>query len=159
MTPKILTIFLLSLVSLVLANDIVPQQFGGCEFPEMELAVTPEECQRGLMFRQDVPSTGGMLFVFPEERERYFWMKNTLVPLDIVFLDSQGAIVSISQMLPEPPRRPEETEDAYEARLTSYPSQFPARYAIELRAGMAAYLQLQPGDVLPLNLPSAKDAK
>ena len=144
---------------LVLANDIVPQQFGGYEFPEMEIAVTPEECQRGLMFRQDVPATGGMLFVFAEEKERHFWMKNTLVPLDIVFLNSRGEIVSISKMLPEPPQRPEETEDAYESRLTSYPSQFPARYAVELCAGMAAYLQLQPGDVLPLNLPSAKIAK
>jgi hypothetical protein len=156
---KTLFCIFISLAAFVFANDIVPQQFRGCDFPDMEIAMTPEECQRGLMFRKEIPETGGMLFVFAEERERHFWMKNTLVPLDIIFLDGQGRVVSVFQMPSEPPRRPGESEEAYESRLPSYASQNPARYAIELRAGMASYLQIQPGDVLELNLPADKTAR
>src|SRR5690606_18293913 len=57
---------------------------------DVELALTPEEQMRGLMFREELADDGGMLFVFPDEQHRAFWMKNTLVPLDMVFIRADG---------------------------------------------------------------------
>ena len=78
-----------------------------------------------------------MLFVFEEERELSFWMKDTLIPLDILFIDGEQGIVDIQTMVPEPgvPTR----------NLTVYPSVEPAMYALEVNAGVAAELGLTVG--------------
>lgn len=66
----------------------------------LELAETPEELKNGLMFREFLPESTGMLFVFPREDYLSFWMRNTYIPLSIAFLDSQGVIVDIQKMKP-----------------------------------------------------------
>lgn len=88
----------------------------------VERASTPEQQAIGLMHRSVV--TMGMLFEFPDDAPRAFWMKNTLVPLDISFFTSTGAWVSSSRMEPC-------TVDP----CISYPSGGPAMYALELPAG------------------------
>ena len=67
---------------------------------EVELAVTPKERSRGLMFRESLPPRSGMLFVFDPPQPVAFWMKNTLIPLDIVWFDADGAFVGRASMTP-----------------------------------------------------------
>jgi uncharacterized membrane protein (UPF0127 family) len=124
---------------------------GGQAF-ELELAVTPETRERGLMERFDLPPDRGMVFVFPDEAPRRFWMKNTRVDLDIVYLDGAARVVSTACMRVEPPQAERETEAQYEERLPLYPSAASARLAIEFRGGTLALLRLAPGDLIGLDL-------
>ncbi len=89
-----------------------------------EVARTPEEREKGLMYRTDLPAGTGMLFVFPDEQYHTFWMSNTFVPLDIAFLDSELRVIDIQQM---------------EAGSTDYhDSKGPAMYALEVPRGWLA---------------------
>ncbi|MDD6173697.1 MAG: DUF192 domain-containing protein [Elusimicrobiaceae bacterium] len=65
-----------------------------------ELAVTPEETEKGLMFRTELPEGAGMLFVFDSDEPRYFWMKNTLIDLDIIFITSDLKVFSYEANVP-----------------------------------------------------------
>lgn len=85
----------------------------------VEVALTPSEHERGLMGRSTV--TTGMLFVFTDEQQRAFWMKNTLVPLDIAYFDATGAWVSSARM-----------EPCVKDPCPTYLSSGPATYALEL---------------------------
>lgn len=62
---------------------------------QVELADTPEKRERGLMFRKDLADGHGMLFLFDEEAEHSFWMKDTLIPLDLIFVDTAGRVTGI----------------------------------------------------------------
>jgi len=91
----------------------------------VELARTPVEQQRGLMDRTSLADGSGMLFIFPDSAVRSFWMKNTLVPLDIIFFDDAGFFVSQATMVPCPA--------GGECPFTL--SEGPARFALEIPAG------------------------
>lgn len=104
------------------------------------LAVTRQEQARGLMFVESMPEDRGMLFVFPREAPRSFWMKNTRIPLDILYFDSDLALVSVAANA-----RPCAADPC-----PTYPSRAPARYVLELNAGKAQSLGVQPGDRLEL---------
>jgi uncharacterized membrane protein (UPF0127 family) len=108
----------------------------GAESFTLEIADEDKEREIGLMNRRAMPASHGMIFVFPEEERRSFYMKNTLIPLDIVYADADGDIVSIHQMQP--------------LDLTGISSRAPAKYAIELNLGTAARLGLKPGDHLDI---------
>lgn len=72
---------------------------GGKEIPlEVEVAKTPQEQATGLMFRREIPRNTGMLFLFDDEKHRHFWMKNVAVPLDMIFIESNGIIHHIHPM-------------------------------------------------------------
>ncbi|MBI4538614.1 MAG: DUF192 domain-containing protein [Gemmatimonadetes bacterium] len=86
-----------------------------------EVASTPEERQRGLMYRTEVPPGTGMLFVFEQEQELSFWMQDTYVPLDIAFIAATGRIVDIQQMAPR-------TTDLHTSKA-------PALFALEVLQG------------------------
>ena len=65
-----------------------------------EVADSPDEWQKGLMYRESLAENSGMLFVFPEEAERSFWMKNTKIPLDAIFVSANLTVVNVRTMEP-----------------------------------------------------------
>ncbi len=103
-----------------------------------ELAMTAEERARGLMFRERIQPDQGMLFVFEEEGIYPFWMKNTLIPLDILWLGGDRRIVHIASDLPPCTAEP----------CPSYDPEVPAFYVLELKAGEARARGLKTGDRL-----------
>jgi hypothetical protein len=102
----------------------------------LEIAAREADRDHGLMQRDSMPSDHGMIFVFPDRQMRNFWMKNTRIPLDIIFLDSDGSIVSIHHMEPY--------------KLDNVPSDLPAQYAIELNAGQAGEAGVKFDDIVKL---------
>ncbi len=105
---------------------------GGTHRFTVELAATPEARARGLMFRERMNPDHGMLFDFRIEQPVAFWMKNTPLPLDILFIDGAGTVVRIAA----------DTVPFSEAPI---PSRAPIRAVIELNAGTAARLGITPG--------------
>jgi YVTN family beta-propeller protein len=97
-----------------------------------------EEFARGLMFRSHLPWNAGMLFAFYEEEPRRFWMKNTLIPLDMIFVDSSSKIIDIKENVP--PCKQEE--------CPTYPSREPAQYVLEVNAGFVQEMGIKIGDHL-----------
>lgn len=102
-----------------------------CRF-YVERAVTPEEQSRGLMFRKRLDQKKGMLFVFDREEIRSFWMRNTFIPLDMIFIDSSLTVVSVHR-------------GAKPLDETVIESRFPARYVLEVNAGRAEECLINPG--------------
>jgi len=100
---------------------------------DIEIADTDYDIQTGLMYRNSMKENRGMLFVFPTMRERFFYMKNTRIPLDIIYLDDKQTIVSFQ-------------ENANPLDESSLPSQVPAQYVLEINAGLAEKWLLEVGD-------------
>lgn len=104
----------------------------------VEIANNAASRSQGLMYREKLEDDHGMVFIFPRETVLRFWMKNTLIPLDIIFLDKQFRIVNIAQgALP-----------CEEVPCLRYSSQVPAKYVIEVNAGIADDIGLQLGDMI-----------
>ncbi|KAB8316152.1 DUF192 domain-containing protein [Tolypothrix campylonemoides VB511288] len=122
-------------------------ELGGKRYT-VEIADDDAERARGLMFRDQLASDRGMLFLFEDERPQAFWMKNTRIPLDILYFDAQRRLVS--QQLGVPPCSAGD-------RCPSYPSDGPARYVLELNAGEASKLGLAPGAPLTFGPGIARD--
>lgn len=99
----------------------------------VELAETPAQMERGLMFRQELAPDAGMLFDFKQPTMATMWMRNTLIPLDMLFVDAGGRIVNIHE-------RAVPQSDAIIAAAA------PVRAVIELNGGTAARLDIKPGD-------------
>ncbi len=100
---------------------------------DIEIASTDYEVQTGLMYREAMGERQGMLFVFTEEAPHSFYMKNTLIPLDILFIDKELTIVKIHR----------KAEPLNEAGI---PSGGPVQYVLEVRAGMSDRWGLEEGD-------------
>jgi len=98
---------------------------------EAEVAANDQNRQVGLMKRQAMPVQHGMLFVFNQENTHCMWMRNTLLPLSVAFMDAEGKIINIEDMQPQ-------TEDNHCARR-------PARYALEMNLGWFAQRGIKPG--------------
>ncbi|UXU73663.1 MULTISPECIES: DUF192 domain-containing protein [unclassified Paracoccus (in: a-proteobacteria)] len=142
-------IVLASLVSLAdpalaesCASDHAVLSGNGRRIPvSVELASTPDERARGLMFRKDLPPGHGMLFVYEQPQPVSFWMRNTLIPLDIVFFDSRGVVRHIHPMA----RPLDETPIPGAAPGDSRPDRL---LVLELPGGDAARLGIAPGMAL-----------
>lgn len=100
---------------------------------QIEVADTPARQQRGLMYRKSIPTNQGMLFDFHQEKIVFMWMKNTYIPLDMLFADKKGIIRHIHEGV-----RPLDE--------TIIPSQIPIRYVIELNAGQVKEKGIQIGN-------------
>jgi len=109
---------------------------GGNVTVTLEVANTTEERREGLMHRESLPDRHGMVFVYDDADGRSFWMKNTLVPLDIIFVAPDGTVLNVEHATPGP-------ED--EGELDRYRSDGDARYVVELRRGFANETGVGPG--------------
>lgn len=101
----------------------------------VEVVDTPEGRAKGLMFVQELAKDAGMLFDFKEERPVSFWMQNTYIPLDMVFVGSDGVVKTVHANA-----RPMDT--------TSIPSGAPVQYVLEIPGGVAASIGLKAGDTM-----------
>ncbi|TJY37251.1 DUF192 domain-containing protein [Pontimicrobium aquaticum] len=108
-------------------NDSVIAMF------DIEIADNEYETQTGLMNRKSMKDSNAMLFIFPDMQMRAFYMKNTLIPLDIIYLDNNKTIVSIQ-------------ENAKPLDESSLPSGSPAQYVLEINGGLSQKLNIQVGD-------------
>lgn len=99
----------------------------------VELAITRAQQAQGLMFRESMALDAGMLFVFPEVRPASFWMENTLIPLDMLFVRDDGTIARIAANTTPLSRE-------------SVPSGEPVRAVLEINGGLSAMLGIRPGD-------------
>lgn len=116
-------------------------EIGGKRFT-VELALDDASREKGLMYRASMPADRGMLFVHDYTGWLGYWMKNTLLPLDILYFDEQRRLVT--QQRNVPPCRSTGND------CPTYPSYAPARFVLELNAGMAQKLGLENGDRLVL---------
>lgn len=90
---------------------------------DIEIADTDYDIETGLMYRNGMKNSQGMLFIFEDERERFFFMKNTRIPLDLVYINANKSIISFQK-------------NAKPFDETSLPSGGPAKYVLEVNAGM-----------------------
>ncbi len=99
-----------------------------------EVADTPASRAQGLMYRRSLPTDHGMIFVFEQSEQLCFWMKNTLIPLDVAFINEQGVISNIEAMTP--------------LLTDTHCSTQPARYALEMEQGWFEKNHKQAGDII-----------
>lgn len=112
---------------------IVDMKLGSRSYA-LEIAAKSMDRNKGLMYRDSMPADHGMIFIFAKPADQSFWMHNTRIPLDIVYLDERGKVVSIHRMEP------------YVEQGTM--SKAPAMYAVELNAGEARKAGVKEGDTL-----------
>lgn len=108
----------------------------------VELAKTQEELEKGLMFRESLDVEEGMLFIFEKEDKYPFWMKNTLLPLDIIWLNKDKEVIFIK-------------EDAQPCQKEECDNFFPgeeAKYVLEINSGLVEEMGLELGDELRFDL-------
>ena len=106
----------------------------------LELARTPEEQGQGLMFRESLPEKTGMLFLFGDKGVHRFWMKNTMIPLDMVWMDAEGKVLFVSADTPPCKADP----------CPNYGPESPAASVLEVAGGKAAREKIVVGSVLQL---------
>jgi hypothetical protein len=114
-----------------LAQNPVAQLNAGMHLIRAEVVSDPGTRAQGLMHRKSLAQNAGMLFVFDEQAPQCMWMKNTLIPLSVAFIDDNGAIVNIADMEPH--------------SETSHCATRPVRYALEMNRGWFAARGIKPG--------------
>ncbi|MBI3185251.1 MAG: DUF192 domain-containing protein [Myxococcales bacterium] len=126
----------------VLLRDV----YGGARAIEVEVAATPASRTRGLMWRKSLPEGKGMLFVFPKEEDQGFWMKNTLIPLDMIFIGRDRRIVGI-------------VRNAEPRSLKSRGVGKPSTYVLEVPGGFADKAGIAVGSAVELEGTSMIEAQ
>ena len=109
---------------------------------KVEVVSTQEELSKGLMFRKFLDEDSGMLFIFPEENFHSFWMKNTLIPLDIIWINSDNEIVFIKN----------NTQPCKEENCEIFTPDEKALYVLEINSGTANEIGLEVGDKVNFKL-------
>lgn len=115
--------------------------FEDTEF-SVDIANTPEERATGLMKHESLGENESMLFVYEEEGDRSFWMKNTTIPLDIIFMDSEMEVINIEAADPEP--------NTADENLASYQSERPAQYVLEINQNRSEEIGLEKGEKMEI---------
>lgn len=125
--------------------DLIIHAASGDHRLRVEVAKSAAAQQRGLMYRQSLGKDRGMLFIFGEQGPLTFWMKNTMIPLDILFISSDLVIVDVTTMHPC-------TIDP----CPFYTSKRPAQYALEVNAGYARSQAIKTGDTISSDILKVK---
>lgn len=122
---------------MILPTDPTPLVVDGSNGPHsfsIEIANTPDEQEQGLMFRRQMPDDHGMLFAFDHSEPLAFWMKNTPMPLDLIFISARGVVKAVRNGVP------------FSTDIIS--PNAPARFVLELKAGMAEKAGIADGAVM-----------
>lgn len=114
-------------------HELVVATDSGDRVFQVEIADEPQERSRGLMFRRDMAKEHGMLFDYGEEQPASFWMQNTYIPLDMLFIKADGTVESIAERTTPMSQR-------------SVPSEGPVRYVLEINGGLSDELGIEVGD-------------
>ena len=110
---------------------------------KVEIASTSIQHQKGLMHREYLPEDKGMLFVFKQEQPLSFWMKNTLIPLDIIYISQDKKVVSIR----------DNAQPCKKDPCSGYPSEGNAMYVLEINGGLTEKFGIEKGTKVEFNLP------
>lgn len=110
----------------------------------LEIADTPQEQEQGLMYRENLADDQGMLFIFPQAKKVNFWMKNTLIPLDMIFLDEDLKVVHVENAVPCP------SKDGSNCPL--YTSPQAVKYVLEIKGNLMKAKLIQVGTRAQLHL-------
>lgn len=114
-------------------DAVIETQDGAMHRFTVELALTPDEQRRGLMYREELPEDSGMLFFYPDCEPAHFWMMNTYISLDMIFIEADGRIARIAEMtVPE-------TLDVHESGV-------PVNGVLEVKGGLTRRLGIAEGD-------------
>ncbi len=148
MNQRLLKFWLLILAATLLAACEATEPWVEVNGKRFYVEIADDDASRtqGLMFRDHLADNRGMFFIFRREEPRSFWMRNTRIPLDIIYLDRDLRVVSISANTPPCRTR----------QCPSYPSRGPAQYVLEINAGQAEALELKRGETINtgnINLP------
>lgn len=139
---------LAALPSCTQADDsLIPVQLPGGAVIQVEIADTMKKRAEGLMYREHLAKDHGMLFTFDQAQPWTFWMKNTKIPLDIIWMNDKKQIIHIARNVPICTR----TDDG----CPQYQPNDPATYVLELGGGEAERLKLERGSKLQFRLPPA----
>lgn len=143
---RVLVVLAVAAVSLPLAacsdeGKLVLNSDSGTYTFNVEVVDTPQSRAAGLMYRTELADDAGMLFDFKEQREVAFWMRNTLIPLDMIFINSAGVVKSIYV-------------NAIPGDETSIPSGAPVQFVLEIPGGRSVEIGLKPGDTMEHDLVS-----
>jgi len=131
----VLAIATLALPASAWAEELVLHSSTGDYRFEVQVVDTPESRAQGLMFVTELADDAGMLFDFKEERPVSFWMRNTFIPLDMVFVGADGVVKTIHVNA-----RPHD--------VTSIPSEVPVQFVLEIPGGRSVEIGLKPGDTM-----------
>jgi len=126
---------------LITSNIVLTNSQNQDFYINAELADTSLKRTKGLMNRTSLDSDAGMLFTFSDEATRSFWMKNTLIPLDIIFISEAGQIVDIKHNF----------EPCKTINCPAYTSKLPAKYVLEVNSGYAKQNNINIGDKITIN--------
>ncbi|MEY3337174.1 MAG: hypothetical protein RL245_166 [Pseudomonadota bacterium] len=121
-------------------GEVTVQSATGAQRFDVWIADTADRQRQGLMFVRDLPASQGMLFVNESPRRASFWMKNTFIPLDLLFFDARGRLIAVF-------------ENATPLSLDPMGPDMPVKWILELRGGESRRRGLKPGDVLQLATP------
>ncbi len=134
-TLYIVAIFVVAMFAGGCLGDKQPKVCFDATCLKVEIAQTNAELERGLQYRQSMPRDEGMLFVFPQNVEAGFWMKNTLLPLDMIWINESQHVIHIEKNAPP----------CLQEKCPTYGPKDPIRYVLETNAGFADATNLQIG--------------
>lgn len=153
---RILICFLLVFAGCSQVEEQQPLESGGLPFGEVEvfaekgdvkfkveIAQTAEEKRRGLMFRENLAQDAGMIFVYDQPQISNFWMRSTLIPLDMIAIDEDENIVNIV-------KNAQPCEEGSFCKL--YPTNVPAKYVLEINGGLSDQFGFAVGDEVDLDI-------